>query len=207
MPRCNAGSAASHAPPSNHHHPSSHHGSASAHQKPGPSKTGANHPALGFELNHNLTSHAKLITCGSSTEEAKQLGCKYDILLNDWVPNECWDPAAIAEYQDDDSWQAYRDENLTDLIPTIDEMSEMEFYFTTQKDHINHCAMLWRKQFNKFYYESPTFDTVIGDAMHTEHCTQYFIDMAARIKDWETETVRTEVGWSGCWVRDGPHDW
>lgn len=193
----------------------SQHGSASAHTGSGhgsghasspPMSGGASGLALGTEKNHNITSHARLITCGNSIAEAKQLGCRYDIMLNDWVPTECWDDQSIGEYMDDESWGAYRDDKLTELVPTIEEMSEMEFYWTSQKDHINHCAMLWRKQFNALYYESPTFDEVIADPMHTEHCTQYFIDMAARIKEWVTEPVRTEPGWAGCWIRDSPHD-
>lgn len=208
QPACHQESTTSQAAPSTHHTPGmNHHGSASAHHQTGPSKTGGTGFKLGLELNHNITSHARRVHCGGSTVEAKQRGCKYDILLNDWVPSECWDPSTIAEYQDDDSWRAYRDENLTDIVSTVDEMSEMEFYYTSTRDHINHCSMLWRKQFNSFYYENATFDTVIADPMHTEHCTQYLIDMGHRIKEWATEPVRTEPGWSGCWIRDGPHDW
>lgn len=42
---------------------------------------------------HNVTSGMKLLTCGESktNEEAIEMGCKYDVLLNGWVPEECYD--------------------------------------------------------------------------------------------------------------------
>lgn len=56
---------------------------------------------------HNLTSNAHFETCGNSTAEAQRKGCRYDTLLNHWVPAACMDQEWIDEYQDDDSWTAF----------------------------------------------------------------------------------------------------
>lgn len=56
---------------------------------------------------HNITSGAKYISCGNSTEEARDKGCTYDTLLNAWVPAQCLDQEWIDEYQDDASWTAF----------------------------------------------------------------------------------------------------
>lgn len=56
---------------------------------------------------HNITSGAKYISCGNSTEEARTKGCTYDTLLNAWVPAQCLDQEWIDEYQDDASWTAF----------------------------------------------------------------------------------------------------
>lgn len=56
---------------------------------------------------HNITSGAKYISCGNSTEEARLKGCVYDTLLNAWVPSQCLDQEWIDEYQDDASWTAF----------------------------------------------------------------------------------------------------
>lgn len=56
---------------------------------------------------HNITSGAKYISCGNSTEEARAKGCTYDTLLNAWVPAQCLDQEWIDEYQDDASWTAF----------------------------------------------------------------------------------------------------
>lgn len=63
---------------------------------------------------HNITSGAKYISCGNSTEEARSNGCTYDTLLNAWVPAQCLDQEWIDEYQDDASWTAFS-ECVSDL--------------------------------------------------------------------------------------------
>lgn len=58
---------------------------------------------------HNVTSGAKLLSCGNSTVEALAAGCQYDTLLNAWVPARCLDREWIEEYQDDGSWAAFEE--------------------------------------------------------------------------------------------------
>lgn len=47
---------------------------------------------------HNVTSGMHLMTCGASrtNEEARKMGCKYDILLNGWVPEPCYDEEFVS---------------------------------------------------------------------------------------------------------------
>lgn len=56
---------------------------------------------------YNITSNAHFVACGNSTAEAQQKGCRYDTLLNHWVPAACMDQEWIDEYKDDDSWTAF----------------------------------------------------------------------------------------------------
>jgi hypothetical protein len=148
---------------------------------------------------HNVTSNAKLVKCGSTTQEARALGCKYDILLNNWVPSACIDrDEFVEEYLDDGSWAAFADEKMTQKLTTVDEMSEREFYYTSVRDHINHCAVMWKKQFWALYEERQAFDTVIASPGHTDHCAQYLMD--AGEGNW-TVATRVERGFAGCWIR------
>jgi len=169
---------------------------ANPHRRGAPPSTGTS--KLNSVGRHNITSSAKLITCGGSVAEARQRGCKYDILLNNWVPAPCYDDEFLAEYKDDGSWGAYADKNMTQRL-TVEQMSQRDFYYTSIRDHVNHCAIMWRKQFWALYEERPAFDTVIANPGHTEHCSQYLMDvMEAK---W-TEPTRTEMGFAGCWVRN-----
>lgn len=61
----------------------------------------------GVARHHNITSGARYVSCGKSTEEARSNGCTYDTLLNAWVPAQCLDQEWIDEYQDDASWTAF----------------------------------------------------------------------------------------------------
>jgi hypothetical protein len=149
---------------------------------------------------HNITTNAKLLTCGNSTQEAKALGCKYDVLLNHWVAAPCLDEDWIAEYEDDGSWAAFADENMTQQIKTVEEMSEREFYYTSVRDHINHCGTMWKKQFWALYREQTALDSLIASPGHTDHCAHYLMDIAMRN---ETEPTKVEIGFAGCWIRQG----
>ncbi|KAE8163770.1 hypothetical protein BDV40DRAFT_299114 [Aspergillus tamarii] len=149
----------------------------------------------------NITTNAKLLNCGWTPEEAKALGCQYDILSNHWVPGVCMDQEAIEEYQTDESWFGFADENRTELL-SIDNMSEMRYYYTTERDHIVHCAMLWRKQFRAFFEERDNLDTIIADREHTMHCSQFLMDMSDKGPDYRNMPIKTWVGYAGCWVKE-----
>lgn len=154
-----------------------------------------------LDLSSNFTSNAELLTCGHSISEAKSLGCRYDILSNHWVPSPCMDQKAVEEYQSDGSWFGFADEKRTEMLD-IDAMPEMDYYYTSERDHIVHCAMLWRKQFRAFYEERSHLDTIIGSFDHTMHCSQFLIDMSDRGPDYRKMAIKTFVGQAGCWVRN-----
>ena len=148
---------------------------------------------------HNVTSGAKLLTCGDCVDEAREMGCKYDMLLNNWVPEPCFDEEFIEEYADDNSWAAYADANLTQRITSIEEMSEREYYYTSVRDHVNHCAMIWRKQFWVLFEERKAIDTMISNPGHTDHCALY---LDGALHKPQTEATKVDVGYAGCWIRE-----
>ncbi|KAK2001441.1 hypothetical protein LX36DRAFT_351133 [Colletotrichum falcatum] len=147
---------------------------------------------------HNITTGMEKISCGSTTQEARAKGCKYDILLNHWVPERCFDKESVDEYQEDGSWGAFADMNMTQRL-TVDEMSERDFYWTSVRDHINHCAIMWRRQFYAFYDDRAAIDSIITSPGHTEHCSQYLMDVVDA--KW-TEPTKTMRGFAGCWIRE-----
>ncbi|KAF6843368.1 hypothetical protein CMUS01_02198 [Colletotrichum musicola] len=146
---------------------------------------------------HNITTGRRFIECGNTTTEARARGCKYDILLNHWVPSVCFDKDSVAEYREDDSWGAFADMNMTQRL-SVDEMSERDFYWTSIRDHINHCAIMWRRQFYALYDERDAVDSIITSPGHTEHCSQYLMD--AVDSKWK-EPTKTMRGFAGCWIR------
>ncbi|TID22238.1 hypothetical protein E2P81_ATG11344 [Venturia nashicola] len=155
-------------------------------------------PSAPGDPNHNITSNARLLTCGTTPAQALAAGCKYDILLNAFVPNPCYDDEFILEYTDDSSWGAYSDANLTILL-SVQQMSESEYYYTSVRDHKNHCGILWKKQFFALFEEGRAIDTIVASAGHTDHCAQYLMDVEESKVD---EATRVERGFAGCWIRD-----
>ncbi|TLD32966.1 hypothetical protein PspLS_00023 [Pyricularia sp. CBS 133598] len=150
---------------------------------------------------HNITSAATLVKCGGSTEEAKANGCHYDILLNHWVPEQCRDQEWVDEYKEDETWTGFADEARTQKIQGIDAMSNRDHYFTSTRDHVNHCVQLWKKQF-LMLYEERNIDTISASWGHTEHCSQFLLDVTDKFQDFYDEPILVQVGWAGCYVRD-----
>lgn len=148
---------------------------------------------------HNVTSNARLITCGNSTLEARALGCKYDVLLNNWVPEQCVDTEFVEEYKEDRSWAAFADEAMTQELTSIDEMSDRDHYYTSTRDHVNHCVVVWKKQFWTLFEEARAFDSVIMTPYHTDHCTQYLMNVAM---ETESRATKVTIGFAGCWIKE-----
>lgn len=77
-------------------------------------------------------------------------------------------------------------------------MGSRDHYYTSIRDHVNHCAMLWRKQFWTLFEARRVFDGVIVNTYHTEHCAEFLSDLMGMER---TEPTLVRVGFSGCWVR------
>lgn len=105
----------------------------------------------------------------------------------------------ILSYTDDGSSAAFADENMTMPLNTIDEMVEGGFYYTSMRDHVNHCATMWKKQFWVLFEERREMDSFIASPGHTDHCAQFLMDVADL--DWHLPT-RVDVGFAGCWVKN-----
>jgi hypothetical protein len=123
----------------------------------------------------------------------------YDVLLTSWVPISCYDNEFIQEYTDDQSWGAYADANLTLPLSTVEEMSEREFYYSSIRDHIKHCAIMWKKQFWVLFEERTAFDTIVANLGHIDHCALYLNKVMDRNP---TEATKVDVGYAGCWIRE-----
>jgi hypothetical protein len=152
-----------------------------------------------------LLSNFKLASgCGTSPEEARNAGCQYDMLSNSWLPKACMDNDAVANYQSDGSWYSYLDRNHTKMLLTADEMGSVSggIYYTSTRDHIVHCAALWRKQFRVFAEARTNFDTTVADEEHTMHCAQLLMDMTEYGPDFRSIPIEVVVGYGSCWVRN-----
>jgi hypothetical protein len=163
-------------------------------------------PGANFKLHASNYLH-----CGKSVAESKELGCKYDIVSNHFVPAPCVDDAAVRMYQkmDGDSWFGYVDENRTRRLDSTEAMGEVAggVYYTDMRDHIVHCAALWKKQFRAFFEERTYYDSLILDPHHTYHCADFLVDMTDKGGvDFRGIAIQVEVGHAGCWMRDWKYD-
>ena len=123
-------------------------------------------PIRGYDLGlgHTIFAKRKYLSCGWSVEEAKILGCEFDILANHYVPKQCIDQHSINEYlQRDITWIGYNDKHWNKGLACIQAMGESDTCFTNQRNHIIHCAMLWKRQWRAFTENWRYFDAIIAD--------------------------------------------
>lgn len=92
-----------------------------------------------------------------------------------------------------------RSANLTQRL-TREELGDRDSYYTSIDDHVNHCSVLWKKQFWTLFEERKTFDAIIANIYHTEHCADFLKDI---YRSNRTESTFVKVGYSGCWVKKG----
>ncbi|KAK8096136.1 hypothetical protein PG999_014158 [Apiospora kogelbergensis] len=122
-----------------------------------------------------LSSVVETLSCGSSLEEAKALGCGYDILMNAWLSPPCLDAVSVADYQKDGSWVGYADTNRTIPIP-LAELGDYVEYYTSQRDHVVHCLALWKRQFRALFEGWKYVDPGLTMEKHVGHCVKLLLE-------------------------------
>ncbi|KAJ2982634.1 hypothetical protein NQ176_g1256 [Zarea fungicola] len=147
-----------------------------------------------------FASHSGYLSCGHNRDEAEANGCKYDILTNHWLPGKCQDLKSIEDYQSDGSWWPYADEARTKPLK-VEDLGAMDFYYTSMRDHIVHCAMLWKRQYRALAEGWKYVDSITAEAKHTDHCAMFLMKMAD-VEKYREEPIKVVVGKSGCHVRE-----
>jgi len=116
--------------------------------------------------------------CGTSSTEAKSMGCKYDSLAAAWLPERCRDDELTAEFDrsgdgPNGTWLYWRDTHHT--IPITPE--EIQYLGDTPgaRFHMDyswhevHCLFYWRKE-HRFRFNGKILDPRSDSEEHIKHC-------------------------------------
>lgn len=128
--------------------------------------------------------------CGDSWEEAKAMGCHFDVMASRWYSPECFDEEALQEMllepQVNYTWFADPD-HTSQLDPGTAMAGEFEKIYPLYDFHIGHCLYLWRKLHRAVLHNRPLDDELFSYG-HTVHCTRLIL----RWKEpWSTVTYQT----------------
>lgn len=143
----------------------------------------------------------RILSCGTTPNEARENGCTYDVLGNIWVPTPCLDTENIVAFKQMAPWLAYDSSNATHQL-TEEEMSEYmipDAYWTPVREHMIHCALMWRRLHKGYERDRKLLDKHVLSYHHTEHCSQTLmehLDMPTSVLD--QIRTRTEAGYSTC---------
>lgn len=147
----------------------------------------------------NASAPMSELHCGNSSTEARKLGCVFDLLTNNWMPEYCSDPLTDGEYRewvlDSDrqlgAWAFYHDEEAQQKISSEEELSNMvgHHVWTTTENHLAHCTFLARRMHRLVTGE---IDAVAHNTFaHTLHCTSSILEA---IGAPETHIMKSHIG-------------
>jgi hypothetical protein len=129
--------------------------------------------------NHIGQSPPSSSPCGSSPAEARNLGCRFDVMSFSWLPAPCYDEELVEDFLSRKQWIYYRRPLSNDFgnqVP-MDEVlaGDYERLFVTWEFHKAHCAYMMRK-LHRAILAGLLLDGYIGNYNHTKHCTEAMME-------------------------------
>jgi hypothetical protein len=145
---------------------------------------------LGFTINPQ-TGESR---CGNNWQEAKQLGCHYDLMASRWYSDDCYNDEVLQTMLKEVNFQWYADREHTEPVTT-------DFALTGQFDalwplhdfHIMHCLYLWRRLHSAIVQHRHLDDDVYAYG-HTVHCTRLIMQWP---NEWKYGKNSTTIATSG----------
>lgn len=128
---------------------------------------------------------ANFSSSGDSWQEAKALGCIYDVIASRWYAPECFDQESFDAMKQEPgtNYTWYSDKDHTIQVPTeIGERGEFELLYPLKNFHKIHCLYLWRKMHHALLNNLPLDDDLMEED-HTIHCTKNLLT-------WPDPTVK-----------------
>lgn len=111
--------------------------------------------------------------CGTTVQEALDLGCKWDIMSFGWLHPACFDAAEATSWEEKwGPWEWYRAINQTHHEPRRLELEELPyepFIVTTHGYHLMHCLYVL-KMAHLGVLDGRSVSNEAVDLGHTEHC-------------------------------------
>ncbi|EAU34771.1 predicted protein [Aspergillus terreus NIH2624] len=147
---------------------------------------------------HQLTEeemHEMWKGCGTNSAEARQMGCKYDVMLGGWIHADCYAADLMEKYIERGNYSWFRDQSLT--IPVSEEemrRGDHEVLWTRKFFHYAHCAYLWEMQM-RAYRERKPIESGIFLEEHTIHCAGILLQQDTLMTN--ATAVHTGFEWCG----------
>ncbi|KAH7378563.1 hypothetical protein BKA64DRAFT_631966 [Cadophora sp. MPI-SDFR-AT-0126] len=126
-----------------------------------------------YKLPSKTTAGNKKVwqNCGNSTSEAREQGCRFDVMMHSWVPAPCYDEQLSEEYIQANGFKFFSDPEATVEVPMeVVRRGEFEMLYTGLSHHVLHCTYIWRL-LSLSVTEGRPFDSLSSSEDHTGHCS------------------------------------
>lgn len=113
--------------------------------------------------------------CGDTPGEARRKGCKYDAMLQMWLPAPCFDEELSEAFLTKGKWKWFYDAKEQKELPDeVMRLGEHEVAFMTDDYHRRHCAYSWELQTRAMRERRPLLDELLS-VKHAHHCNTFLL--------------------------------
>ncbi|KJZ70272.1 hypothetical protein HIM_10353 [Hirsutella minnesotensis 3608] len=113
--------------------------------------------------------------CGENWQQAKALGCHFDVMASRWYAPECFDKSvldAMLQEQPYVNFTWYADNKHTKVYSSeLVLRGEFDKVYPSGDYHIYHCLYLWRRLHHAVLNRKPVDEDLLKYG-HTLHCTR-----------------------------------
>ena len=159
---------------------------------------------------HNTGPSANIKGCGGNPAEARELGCVYDVMMQDWTPAECFDSVLTEKYLATNNWTWWADADAERAMSDEEiALGEHSVVYVAQDYHVKHCIFAWEKFVRAFRTQSPLITELISYD-HVLHCRDHTIlpalDPSKHIRGVVAPTGYTHCASYDTWIKALPEN-
>lgn len=114
--------------------------------------------SAGFVLGSIIgtASGAQIDDCGETPAQARANGCRYDPMIQMWVPVACHDEEHSEMYLSTYKWKWYYDLDAThEISDEVMRLGEHQVAFMADDYHRRHCAYVWEVSARALQHQRP----------------------------------------------------
>lgn len=153
---------------------------------------------------------ARIDGCGEAPAQARARCCRYDVMLQQWVPLACYDEEHSEMYLSTYRWKWYYDIDAKREMPDeVMRRGEHKVAFMDDSYHRHHCAYVWEVSARALQRRKPMLDEWLS-YKHTHHCNTLLLSPPWNSTSAKHATaVETHSGYGRCapylaWAREMP---
>ena len=151
-------------------------------------------PALAVNIQSTLSEATECVKpvkeatdCGNSPHEARERGCRFDLMGFTWKPRECFDEELMEQFMQEKQWHWSLNPNGTELLSEGDIRTGVyEVGWTTWDYHLTHCLYMWMKLRRDVISNRPR-DQSVMDLDHSLHCVEKLVTPRLDKNAWVTK--------------------
>lgn len=122
-----------------------------------------------FEIHH----------CGETADEARALGCSYDVMMQEWTPEACIDWPLAERFLSAGNWTWWADAGAEKVYNAYEvALGNHDVVYVDQSYHRHHCIFTWERLVRAMRTGRPLIEKLVSYD-HVMHCRMNTLKTAA----------------------------